>query len=112
MPDPNLNALWCRCLAEELLRSGCRRAVLCPGSRNSPLLFALAEVLGDGVVVHVDERGAAFHALGMAKALRQPVAVCVTSGSAAANLLPPVMGKLLELTNVHSYYGHIHALKG
>lgn len=88
MPDPNLNALWCRCIAEELLRSGCRRAVLCPGSRNSPLLFALAEVLGDGVVVHVDERGAGFHALGMAKALRQPVAVCVTSGTAAANLLP------------------------
>lgn len=88
MPDANLNALWCRCVAEELQRSGCRRAVLCPGSRNSPLLFALAAVLGDGVVVHLDERGAAFHALGMARALAAPVAVCVTSGTAAANLLP------------------------
>jgi 2-succinyl-5-enolpyruvyl-6-hydroxy-3-cyclohexene-1-carboxylate synthase len=88
MPDANLNALWCRCIAEELQRSGCRHVVLCPGSRNSPLLFALAAVFGERVSVHIDERGAGFLALGMAKALGEPVAVCVTSGTAAANLLP------------------------
>lgn len=88
MPDPNLNALWCRCIAEELLRSGCRHAVLCPGSRNSPLVFALAQVLDGRITVHIDERGAGFLALGMAKTLGEPVAVCVTSGTAAANLLP------------------------
>jgi 2-succinyl-5-enolpyruvyl-6-hydroxy-3-cyclohexene-1-carboxylate synthase len=87
-PDPNLNALWARCIAEELRRAGCARAVLCPGSRNSPLLFAFAAELGDGCLSHSDERSAAFLALGMIKAGGKPVAVCVTSGSALANCLP------------------------
>jgi 2-succinyl-5-enolpyruvyl-6-hydroxy-3-cyclohexene-1-carboxylate synthase len=90
MPDENLNAFWGRCLAEELDRAGCRHVVLCPGSRNSPLLFALAKVFDGRFTTHWDERGAAFFALGMAKAERAPVAVCVTSGTAAANLLPAV----------------------
>lgn len=88
MPDANLNAWWGRCLAEELERAGCRHIVGCPGSRNSPLLFAFAEVFGERLTMHTDERGAAFHAVGMAKILRAPVAVCVTSGTAVANLLP------------------------
>ncbi len=88
MNDPNLNALWGRCLAEALAEAGCRHVVGCPGSRNSPLLFTLAAVFDGRLTMHWDERGAAFHALGMAKALRAPVAVCVTSGTAAANLLP------------------------
>lgn len=90
MPDANLNAWWGRHLAEELDRAGCRHVVLCPGSRNSPLLFALAKVFDGRFTTHWDERGAAFFALGMAKARRAPVAVCVTSGTAAANLLPAV----------------------
>jgi 2-succinyl-5-enolpyruvyl-6-hydroxy-3-cyclohexene-1-carboxylate synthase len=88
MSDVNLNALWGRCIAEELELAGCRHVVGCPGSRNSPLLFALAAVFGERLAMHLDERGAAFYALGLAKALRAPVAVCVTSGTAAANLLP------------------------
>lgn len=88
MPDPNLNAWWCRGLAEELRRAGVERAVLCPGSRNSPLLFALDAALPGATTVHWDERGAGFLALGMARASGRPVAVCVTSGTAAANLLP------------------------
>lgn len=90
MSDANLNAWWGRHLAEELDRAGCRHVVLCPGSRNSPLLFALAKVFAGRLTTHWDERGAAFYALGMAKAERAPVAVCVTSGTAAANLLPAV----------------------
>lgn len=90
MPDANLNAWWGRHLAEELDRAGCCHVVLCPGSRNSPLLFALAKVFDGRFTTHWDERGAAFFALGMAKARRAPVAVCVTSGTAAANLLPAV----------------------
>ena len=86
--DPNLTALWCRAIAEELHRSGIARAVLCPGSRNGPLLHALHAQLAAACLSHVDERSAGFLALGMAKQLGQPVAVCVTSGSALANLLP------------------------
>ena len=86
--DPNLNALWARCIAEELHRAGCTRAILCPGSRNSPLVFALATVLGNGCISHTDERSAAFLALGMIKVTGKPAVVCVTSGSALANCLP------------------------
>jgi 2-succinyl-5-enolpyruvyl-6-hydroxy-3-cyclohexene-1-carboxylate synthase len=88
--DPNLNARWCRCLAEELARSGTARVLLSPGSRNSPLLAALHAQFGGRCVVHVDERSAGFIALGLAKALAAPVALCVTSGSAVANLLPAI----------------------
>jgi 2-succinyl-5-enolpyruvyl-6-hydroxy-3-cyclohexene-1-carboxylate synthase len=90
MPDANLNALWGRVLGEALLAAGCRHVVASPGSRNCPLLFACDRLYGDRLVMHTDERGAAFHALGLAKALGEPVAVCVTSGTAAANLLPAV----------------------
>ncbi|MBA2479454.1 MAG: 2-succinyl-5-enolpyruvyl-6-hydroxy-3-cyclohexene-1-carboxylic-acid synthase [Planctomycetes bacterium] len=88
--DANLNALWCRCIAEELVRGGLVAAVLCPGSRNSPLLFALAAQPRLLCLSHIDERSAGFIALGIAKASGKPVAVCVTSGSAVANLMPAV----------------------
>jgi 2-succinyl-5-enolpyruvyl-6-hydroxy-3-cyclohexene-1-carboxylate synthase len=88
LQDPNLNALWCRAIAEELHRCGVGAAVLCPGSRNSPLLYALHRELGDACLSHVDERSAGFIALGLAKSAGGPVAICVTSGSAVANLLP------------------------
>jgi 2-succinyl-5-enolpyruvyl-6-hydroxy-3-cyclohexene-1-carboxylate synthase len=87
--DANLNALWCRCIAEELLRAGMRRCVLCPGSRNSPLIFALVAA-GLDCLSHVDERSAGFLALGLARADGSAVGICVTSGSAVANLLPAV----------------------
>ena len=94
MSDPNLNARWCRCIAEELDRAGVGLVVLCPGSRNSPLLFALAAVFApqtgeaDRRLSHIDERSAAFIALGAAKASGRPAVVCVTSGSAVANCAP------------------------
>src|SRR3954470_19577557 len=86
--DPNLNALWCRALAEELRRGGVGHAVLCPGSRNAPLLFALARAFGGDAWSHAEERSAAFMALGAAKASGRPALVCVTSGSAVANCAP------------------------
>ncbi len=88
MSDRDLNGLWCRALAEELRRSGVGRAVLCPGSRNSPLLFALASAFGDDAVSHVDERSGAFIALGASRGTGRPALVCVTSGSALANCAP------------------------
>ena len=91
VPDPNLNALWCRAIAEELKRAGVKHAVLCPGSRNSPLLLALHTQFGEACLSHIDERSAGFIALGLARATDERVAICVTSGSALANLLPAMV---------------------
>lgn len=73
---------------EELVASGVRDVVVCPGSRSTPMALALAMHPGLRILVDLDERGAGFLALGLAKASRRPVAVLVTSGTAAANLLP------------------------
>ena len=78
-------------LADELARCGMTHAVTCPGSRNAPLIYALAETEGIRAVSVIDERSAGFVALGIAKATGRPVAVAVTSGTAAANLLPAVV---------------------
>ncbi len=71
-------------LIEGLLKLGLQAAVVSPGSRNAPLMQAL-HTAGVYCVVALDERAAAHHALGMALALGQPVAVCCTSGTAALN---------------------------
>ena len=77
-------------LAQELARCGMRHAVTCPGSRNAPLILALAQQEGIECVSVIDERSAGYMALGMAKASGRPVAVTCTSGTAAANLHPAV----------------------
>mgnify|MGYP001083383396 CR=1 FL=1 len=76
---------------EELARSGLRHVVICPGSRSTPLSMLCAGHPGLRVWLHIDERSAAFFALGMARALAEPVAVVCTSGTAAANFLPAVV---------------------
>ncbi|MCT1606491.1 2-succinyl-5-enolpyruvyl-6-hydroxy-3-cyclohexene-1-carboxylic-acid synthase [Nesterenkonia massiliensis] len=71
-----------------------RHVVLAPGSRSAPLAYALAEAEQLGVLdVHmrIDERSAAFTALGLAMSTGQPAGVVTTSGTAAGNLLPAVM---------------------
>jgi 2-succinyl-5-enolpyruvyl-6-hydroxy-3-cyclohexene-1-carboxylate synthase len=76
-------------LADELIRCGLREVVLAPGSRSAPLAmeFFRREQLGDiRLNVRIDERSAAFLALGLAKANRAPAAVVCTSGTAAAHL--------------------------
>lgn len=75
-------------LVDELARSGMQHAVLCPGSRNAPILLALDADPRIRCWSAVDERSAAFLALGIAKATGMPAAVCVTSGTAISNLLP------------------------
>jgi 2-succinyl-5-enolpyruvyl-6-hydroxy-3-cyclohexene-1-carboxylate synthase len=75
---------------DELRRGGLRHAVLCPGSRSTPLALVLASNPDIRCWMHIDERSAAFFALGMAKRLSQPVALLCTSGTAAANFLPAV----------------------
>ena len=75
---------------EELARCGVRHAVTCPGSRNAPIVLALAARGDIECVSVIDERSAGFFAVGMARATGRPVAVTCTSGTAAANLHPAV----------------------
>ncbi len=81
-------------LVDELVRGGVREAVLCPGSRSAPLAYALEAADRAGRLrlhVRVDERSAAFLALGLARASGVPVPVVTTSGTAVANLHPAVL---------------------
>jgi 2-succinyl-5-enolpyruvyl-6-hydroxy-3-cyclohexene-1-carboxylate synthase len=81
-------------LADELARCGLREAVVAPGSRSTPLAMALWELDRARRIrlhVRIDERSAAFTALGLAKASGRPVAVLCTSGTAAANFHPAVI---------------------
>jgi 2-succinyl-5-enolpyruvyl-6-hydroxy-3-cyclohexene-1-carboxylate synthase len=87
----NRNTALASAMAEELARSGVRRAVLSPGSRSTPLAVALWRQPEIDVTVILDERSAGFVALGTALATRVPAVVLCTSGSAAANLHPAVV---------------------
>ncbi|MBQ8159095.1 MAG: 2-succinyl-5-enolpyruvyl-6-hydroxy-3-cyclohexene-1-carboxylic-acid synthase [Prevotella sp.] len=80
-----------------LVKHGIRHAVVCPGSRNSPIVHNLNECPDISCYPVTDERSAAFYALGMTQALKQPVVVCVTSGTALLNVLPAV---------AEAYYQH------
>jgi 2-succinyl-5-enolpyruvyl-6-hydroxy-3-cyclohexene-1-carboxylate synthase len=87
----NTNTLWCSVLVETLFRLGLRQAVISPGSRSAPLTFAFARHARIEAVPVLDERSAAFFALGLAKQHHRPVALVCTSGTAAANFLPAVV---------------------
>ena len=82
-----LNLAFAQALLDELCVAGVATAVVCPGSRSTPLALAVARS-GLPYSVHVDERSAAFHALGYAKASGRPVVLVCTSGTAGANFLP------------------------
>ncbi|HEX3242034.1 MAG TPA: 2-succinyl-5-enolpyruvyl-6-hydroxy-3-cyclohexene-1-carboxylic-acid synthase [Solirubrobacterales bacterium] len=86
----NGNTALASAFVEELARCGIRRAVLSPGSRSTPLAVALWRRPEIDVTVIVDERSAAYFALGAAQATRAPVAILCTSGTAAANFHPAV----------------------
>ncbi len=95
--SPNLNHLWAELLIEELVRNGVDTFCVAPGSRSTPLVVAVARNNRARSIVHYDERGAAFHALGFGRITGMPAAVITTSGSALANVWPAVVEASLEI---------------
>ncbi|WP_280460390.1 2-succinyl-5-enolpyruvyl-6-hydroxy-3-cyclohexene-1-carboxylic-acid synthase [Nocardia carnea] len=90
----NPSTAQARVVVDELARGGVREVVLCPGSRNAPLAFALQAADAAGQLrlhMRVDERTAGFLAVGLAIASGAPVPVVMTSGTAVANLGPAVL---------------------
>ena len=85
----SVQATFSATLVDEWVHLGVTDAVICPGSRSTPLAVPLAERLR--AHVRLDERSAAFFALGLAQASGRPTVVCVTSGTAAAELHPAVV---------------------
>lgn len=78
---------------DRLVATGAREVFFCPGSRSAPFVYAAAASDGVDLRTHVrlDERSAAFHALGAAKATGLPAVVVTTSGTAVGNLMPAAM---------------------
>ncbi|MBI3216093.1 MAG: 2-succinyl-5-enolpyruvyl-6-hydroxy-3-cyclohexene-1-carboxylic-acid synthase [Mycobacterium sp.] len=90
----NPSTTQARIVVDELIRGGVRDVVLCPGSRNAPLAFALADADRAGRLrlhVRIDERTAGFLAIGLAVAAGAPVCIAMTSGTAVANIGPAVV---------------------
>ena len=100
-PAPNPATLWATLFVDELVRAGLREACIAPGSRSTPLTIAFAS--HPAITVHslLDERSAAFFALGIGLATGQPAAVVCTSGTAAANFYPAI---------VEANYSHVPLL--
>ncbi len=91
LPAEQALALTVGGIVDELVRVGVHHVSVAPGSRSAPLALAVARHPRARLWMHLDERSAAFFALGLAKASRQPVALVCTSGSAAANFMPAVV---------------------
>lgn len=91
MDFSNVNSLWGSLIVEELIRNGIDYFVISPGSRSSPLTVAVARNPQAKTMVCVDERGAAFHALGYGRATNNCAVLICTSGTAAANYFPAVI---------------------
>jgi 2-succinyl-5-enolpyruvyl-6-hydroxy-3-cyclohexene-1-carboxylate synthase len=87
----NTNLLWTSILAETLYRLGLMTAVVCPGSRSGPLAIAFANHPTIEAIPVLDERSAAFFALGLARQQHRPVVLICTSGTAGANFYPAVI---------------------
>ncbi|GAC1360389.1 MAG: 2-succinyl-5-enolpyruvyl-6-hydroxy-3-cyclohexene-1-carboxylic-acid synthase [Ktedonobacteraceae bacterium] len=91
MQAKNPTYVYVHAFVDELQRAGLRDVVICPGSRSTPLALTIAAHPALKAWMHIDERSAAFFALGLAKRLAQPVALLCTSGTAAANFFPAIV---------------------
>lgn len=90
--DPkNLNFYWSTIFVRALYENGVRDVILSPGSRSTPLTLAFAAHPGFRKTTIIDERSAAFTALGIAKSSGVPACLVCTSGTALANYMPAVV---------------------
>jgi len=87
----DVQSLWAHLMVEEMVRNGVDTFFVAPGSRSTPLTVAVARHEEAEVVLHVDERGTAFAALGVGRATRRPAGWITTSGTAVANGYPAVV---------------------
>jgi 2-succinyl-5-enolpyruvyl-6-hydroxy-3-cyclohexene-1-carboxylate synthase len=87
----NTNTVWASILTETLKRLGLVTAIICPGSRSTALAVAFAQQEEVEAIPVLDERSAAFFALGVARATGRPLVLVCTSGTAAANFYPAVI---------------------
>lgn len=76
---------------ETIKQAGVKHIVMCPGSRSTPLAYGFAKDAGFAFYRQTDERSAAYFALGIAKAAKEPVVLLCTSGTAAANFFPAIV---------------------
>lgn len=98
MTQPNPSIAMARAVVDELARGGVSLVVVSPGSRSTALVVAAAEHPLLDLVTSIDERSAAFHALGWGKATGLPAALICTSGTAPANYLPAIVEAGMSLT--------------
>lgn len=101
MRAPNKNLLWAKIVVDELARGGLREVCIAPGSRSTPLAIAFAEQPEITVYSHIDERSAAFFALGLALGSARPAALLCSSGTATANFFPAI---------IEAYHAHVPLL--
>jgi 2-succinyl-5-enolpyruvyl-6-hydroxy-3-cyclohexene-1-carboxylate synthase len=87
----NLHLAWCRLFARGLAASGVREVVISPGSRSTPMVLGVDAEPGLRKHTIIDERAAAFFALGIARLTGAPVALLCTSGTAGAHYFPAVI---------------------
>lgn len=87
----NTNTLWSSIITETLKRLGLTAAIICPGSRSTPLTITFAQEKQIETIPVLDERSAAFFALGIAKKTNLPIALICTSGTAGANFYPAII---------------------
>ena len=97
MTQPNPSTAQARVIVDELHRHGVDYVVISPGSRSAALAIAFEEHPGVDTRIVLDERSAAFHALGRSRATQTPVVALATSGTALANYLPSVVEADLSL---------------
>ncbi len=91
MTPPNRNVLWAETLVDELVAGGLEAACIAPGSRSTPLTVAADAHEDLTTYSHLDERSAAYFALGRGRRTGEPTALVCTSGTAAANFHPAVI---------------------
>ena len=91
MTSPNASTLWGRVIADELAKAGVSTVCVAPGSRSTPLTVAFAEHPNVETLSHLDERSAAFFALGRARRTGALSPLICTSGTALANFHPAVV---------------------